>query len=306
MIATIRKLESNDAIFGVTCIALATIGLSFKAILIKLVYEVDPQIDPVTILLLRFVIALPFFVVLLYYSAQKQQINTLTIRDLTAFFLLGAVGFYVSAILDFTALAYIPAGLERLILFMYPTFVVIISLIVRPKEISKTTIVAMLVSYSGIIVVFIEQAPKLTPDMILGACLVFAAAITFAIYTVISVKQIKQHGSIQFTAYATIAATIATAIHAIPIHGIAVFNQTAEVYALIFPMAIFCTVLPLIFMAEGINRIGAASASIINTSGPVFTLAMAFVILGESFGMLQALGGAMIIGGIFLVAKQKR
>ena len=220
--------------------------------------------------------------------------------------MLGSLGFYVSAILDFTALVYIPAGLERLILFLYPTFVVIISLFIRPSEVTGKILSALLISYAGIVVVFIEQAPQLDANLITGAVMVFAAAVVFAIYTVMSVKQIKLHGSIGFTVYAMIAATLTTLVHALYVHGFAVFVQSGEVYLLTLVMAVFATVLPLILMAEGIKRIGASSSAIISSSGPPVTFAMAFFFLGETFGVLQALGGAMILAGVFLVSQKKR
>ena len=306
MIAIYKRIEANNAFFGLICVLLATLGLSFKAILIKLVYAIDPGIDAISVLTLRFLFAVPFFILMLYFLRQEQKSTTFRIEHIIVVAALGAVGFYLSAILDFSALAYIPAGLERLILFLYPTFVVIISLFVRPKEISVNKIVALLVSYVGIVVVFVGQAPNLNRNMIVGASMVFCAAMVFAIYTVMSVKQIQQYGSIRFTGYAMIAATVASVIHAFSIHGVSLFVQSEKVYVLIFLMAIVSTVLPLLLMAEGVKRIGASSTSIISTSGPPVTLAIAVPILGESFGMLQAIGSVLILVGVFFVSRAQR
>lgn len=305
MITDIRKLDLSANLIGVLCVLLATIGLSLKAIFIKLVYLADPEIDAISILAIRFFLALPFFVLLLWYVRTSRPAVSFNVSHIRTFLLLGVMGFYVSAILDFSALALIPAGLERLILFLYPTFVVLISVFVRPSELNRTIVVALLISYVGVLVVFVDQAPQLSPEMIKGAFLVLGAAITFAIYTVASVKPIQDHGSIRFTAYAMFAASGATLAHAFGVHGMSVLDRGAEVYIYILPMAIFSTVLPLILMAEGIKRIGASSTSIIATSGPVLTITMAFFVLGETVGILQAIGGSMIIAGVFFVAHKK-
>jgi len=305
MYAIYKKIEANDALFGLCCVLIATVGLSLKAILIKLIYQSDPSIDAISMLALRLIIAMPFFVLILVLYNTKSNNESHTIRSMVPVIMLGSVGFYLSSLLDFSALAYIPAGLERLILFLYPTFVVIISLFLNTNEVSRKIVIALSISYIGIIVVFIEKIPDINSNMITGVTLAFAAALIYAIYTVMSVKQIRRHGSIGFTVYAMIAATVTTLIHALISNGLNIFNQTGFVYGLILIMAIFSTVLPLILMAEGIKRIGASRASIINTSGPPLTLAMAFIILGETIGILQVAGGAMILVGVFLVSSKK-
>lgn len=303
MIAAIKKLENNNALFGLCCILIATIGLSMKAILIKLFYQAAPGVNAESILALRFLIALPLFVLILHIYHRNQSRPVIPRNAMFTVVLLGVAGFYVSAILDFSALAYIPAGLERLILFLYPTFVVLISLARRNNEVTRRTLVALALSYVGVVIVFIEQAPQLNSNMIKGIVLVFGAAIVFAAYTVASVKHIRQYGSIPFTAYAMFAATMATVVHVMSTTGLSFLDQDIFAYMLAALMAIFCTVLPLIFIAEGIKRIGASNAAIISTTGPVLTLAFAYVFLGEIVGVLQAIGAVLIIAGVYVVSR---
>ena len=291
--------------FGFACVLLATIGLSAKAILIKLIYIEAPDIDAISILALRFIVAFPFFMLLLAFDRKRKSPPPFTKRHFGSFILLGMVGFYLSAILDFSALAYITASLERLILFLYPTFVVLISFFIRPEEINRHVIAALVTSYIGVAIVFSDQSLVMTDDITKGVLLVFGAAIVFATYTVASVKQIKYHGSIQFTGYAMIAATTMTLIHAVSIHGTSFFNQSFYVYGLILLMALFSTVMPLILIAEGVKRMGASSASIISTLGPVMTISLAYLLLDETIGFAQAFGGLMIILGVFFVARVK-
>ena len=305
VIETIMGIRANQTLLGILCILIATIGLSFKAIFIKLVYQADPTIDAISILAIRFVLAMPFFLLLLIFTNKQHTYARFSFNHIPIFLLLGMLGFYLSAILDFSALAYIPASLERLILFLYPTFVVLISMFVRPAEVTRSIVIALFISYLGVVVVFIELMPQITLELIKGSLLVLGAAIVFAIYTVGSVGPIKQFGSIRFTTYALFAASISTLGHAYYIHGNQLFTRSLEVYGWILPMAIVSTVLPLILMAEGIKRIGASSSSIIATTGPLITITMAYFILGETFGLLQAIGGIMIVLGVFFVAKKK-
>lgn len=300
-----KRIHASDTLFGLLCVLIATLGLSFKAIFIKLVYQLDPQIDAASMLALRFLFALPFFVMLLYYSGHKQNLNPISISNYFALMVLGTVGFYLSAILDFSGLAYIPAGLERLILFLYPTVVVIVIMFIRPTEVTLTTFMALLLSYLGIVLVFVEQAKQMTPNMIKGSLLVCAAAICFALYTVASVKHIQRHGSVRFTSLAMLAATMVSVCHAVFVDGFHTVVRSLDVYMLILPMAIVSTVLPLILMAEGIKRIGASRASIISTSGPVLTLCLAFFLLGERLGLFQVIGAVFIISGVILVSRKK-
>ena len=305
MISFVNKIKADYFAFGIVCVLIATLGLSLKAILIKLVYLADPNIDAISVLALRFVIAMPLFLLLLKYAAPEMQIDKSQHNNLSMVVILGAVGFYLSAFLDFSSLAYITAGLERLILFLYPTFVVIITYFIRPNELSSKTLIALAVSYLGVAIVFMEHASTFDEGVLTGVILVFAAAIIFAVYTVASVKQIKHFGSIRFTTYAMTAATLVTLIHALTVHGVSFFAQSMEVYGLIFIMALAATVMPLILMAEGVKRIGASNSSIISTSGPIVTLLLAYMILGETFGVLQGIGAVFIIGGVFLIARQK-
>jgi len=306
MISFIRRIEADNIVFGIVCVLIATLGLSFKAILIKLVYQADPNIDAISILALRFIMAMPFFLLLLRFALPKGNIHVSNGSGVYYIVILGAVGFYLSALLDFSSLAYISAGLERLILFLYPTFVVIISYFIRRQEITKNVVLALFVSYLGIAIVFMEHAPHFDANVLKGVLLVFAAAVVFAFYTVGSVQKIKQYGAIRFTAYAMSAATAVTLFHAYVSHGVTFFAQSVEIYVLIFVMAVVSTVVPLILMAEGVKRIGAATSSILSTAGPVITLLLAYFILDEVFGALQSLGTVLIIVGIFFVTQRRK
>ena len=306
MPGAVKQNKAKNTLSGVVFVLLGTLGLSIKAILIKLIYLAEPGIDAISILALRFIFALPFFLLLLYATKKRNKRSHFLRRDLWTFILLGMAGFYVAAILDFSALAYIPASLERLILFLYPTFVVLLSFYYRPAEVNRQVIAALIICYSGVVVVFFDQIPRMTPDMMYGSGLVLASAVVFAVYTVASVQSIQRHGSIRFTAYAMMGSTLITFLHVFYVHGLSFVTQSLAVYGLILVMAIVSTFLPLIFMAEGVNRIGASRVSVISTSGPMITITLAVIILDETFGFYQAIGGLMIVSGVLFVVKGRR
>lgn len=301
-----RQDADNQYLIGFGCVLLATIGLSFKAIFIKQVYLLDPEIDAISMLAIRLVLALPFFALLLYYSHRKQLSQArLPLRYLPHCLILGALGYYLSALLDFSALAHIPVNLSRILLFLYPTFVVIICLLLQPGSIQRHVIYALLLTYAGLVLVCIELLPSATPAVLMGCALALGAAVAFALYTYNSATMIARLGAMRFTCYAVFASAAVTLAHALSLHGTSLFMRQTEVYLHILPMAVFSTALPLLLMAEGIKRMGAANSSIISTCGPVITAISAYLIFGEQLTTVQAIGGLMIMAGVFLVARNK-
>ncbi len=301
-----QQFFASSYAIGFGCVLLATIGLSFKAIFIKQIYLLDPQIDAISMLAIRLLLALPFFALLLLYIHYKQPGQaSLPLAYLPHCLGLGMLGYYLSALLDFSSLAYIPVNLSRILLFLYPSFVVLICLFFRPAEISRKVIYALIFSYLGLILVCAELYPQVTQDLVLGSMLSLGAALAFALYTYHSASMIQTLGAMRFTCYAVFASAAVTLIHALSLHGPALFIRSVEVYLLILPMALFATVLPLLLMAEGIQRIGAAHSAVISTAGPVVTAISAYLVLGEIISPMQIAGGLMIIGGIFIIGRRK-
>lgn len=303
MSVLLARLRSDQFALGLICVLLATLGLSFKAIWIKKIYLLAPGIDAVSILALRMLVAFVLFALLMPYAQAIPDSKGSYRVSKTGFVALALLGFYLSAILDFSSLAYISAGLERIILFLYPTFVVLISIALKIATVSSRVKWAVFISYLGIGAVFYDQVALISEQWITGSLLVFGAAITFAFYTVFSVDYIKHYGSIRFTSIAMMLTAVVTFAHAIMVHGLAFVYQPTQVYLYIVPMAVFATVLPLILMAEGIKRIGAARAATVTSIGPLFTFVFAFLLLDETFGPWHLIGAALVMFGVFLVAK---
>ncbi len=198
--------NNRQAIIGCLFVLLGALGFSAKAVLIKLAYGYDHQLDAITLMLLRMAISLPFFLAVALWSAKgsakteaAQRLNRL---DWLMIFGLGILGYYIASLLDFAGLQYISAGLERLILFLYPTFVVLFTAAIQRRAINRHQALALALSYAGMILVFVDnRAAMASSGLLMGSALVLASAITFALFLMGSGMMVKRIGSTRFTAY---------------------------------------------------------------------------------------------------------
>ena len=208
--------------------------------------------------------------------------------------------------LDFEGLAYISAGLERLILYLYPTFVVLLTAGYYRKAINRHQGFALLLTYAGIILVYANHKMQSnSPGLLIGSAFVASSAMTFAIFLVSSGVLIKRIGSMRFTAYTMTAACLLTGLHYLIRHGGYPLHLPVKIYGLAGMMAIFSTVLPSFLMNAGIQRIGAGSASIISSAGPIGTLILAFFLLGEALTVPQLAGTFLVLVGVYVVSRAK-
>jgi drug/metabolite transporter (DMT)-like permease len=193
--------------------------------------------------------------------------------------------------------------LERLILFIYPTLVVILSALFFKKRISRREYIALLLSYIGIAIVFVSDLNLQQKDLWLGAGLIFASAFTYAIYLMGSGMLIPKLGSMRYTSYAMIVSTLAVCIHYLCSSDMKLFSFSKEVYMLSAAMAIFSTVVPAMLLSEGIRMIGSGRASIIGSVGPVSTIILAYIFLGEDISLYQLLGTVLVLAGVLTVSR---
>lgn len=302
--------NNRQAIIGCLFVLLGAFGFSAKAVLIKLAYGYSHQLDAITLMVVRMAISLPFFLaVALWPANDSTQINDaqrLNRQDWLMILGLGILGYYVASFLDFTGLQYIPAGLERLILFLYPTFVVLFTAAIQRRGITRHQALALALSYAGMILVFADNMAAMeSSELLLGSALVLASAVAFAFFLMGSGMMVKRIGSTRFTAYSMTVACLATGLHFVIHHGVEPLNLPANVYWLALIMAVFSTVLPAFFMNAGIRRIGAGSASIISSAGPIGTLALAFLFLGETLTAAQLGGTALVLIGVYVISRAK-
>jgi len=290
---------------GVAFAVLAALGFSFKAIFVKLAYAV-PQavpVEAVTLLSLRMVFALPVFLWVGFQSSRKAE--PLTCRDWLMLSALGLLGYYGASILDFIGLQYISAGLERLILFTYPTLTVLIGVLFMGKRLERREVMSLLLSYVGIGLAFAHdlQIAGEVRTVLIGAGFVFASSLSYAFYQAGSEPAIKRFGAARFTALALLVSTLATQVHFFIAQPVSALVQPLPIYAYGAGMALFSTVLPVFWQSAAIRHIGSAKAAMIGTLGPILTIFFGWWLLGESISLAQMFGAGLVLAGVLMVSR---
>ena len=289
---------------GALFAVLGVLGFSFKAILIKLAYRSAP-VDPVVLLTLRMLYSAPFFMLMAWWSARAPGVAPIARRDAWILIGLGFIGYYLSSLLDFLGLQYITASLERLVLFLYPTIVVVLSAMFLAQPITRRAVAALVLSYGGIALAVFHDV-RITGDphaIALGSALVFAGAVGYAIYLVGATGVITRLGSSRFIAWAMLAATVFISLQFVLTRPLSALDVPLSIQALAVAMAIFCTVLPTWMIAESIRRIGASTSSLVGSLGPMFTIGFGALLLDEPINLLQMIGVALVLAGVMLVSR---
>jgi drug/metabolite transporter (DMT)-like permease len=277
----------------------SAVAFSAKAVIAKVGYRYGAE--PSTLLALRMAFSLPFFVVAAVVTSRGRA--PLPRKELGKIVGLGVLGYYLASVFDFYGLVYISAGLERLILFVYPTLVVLMSAWLFKTPITRRTIWALGLTYGGVLLaVKTETAGASGPGLWAGVALIFGCALSYAAYLVGSGRLIPRVGSLRFTALAMIVSTAAMMLHFAVVGG-RFGGHPTPVYVAGVLLALVCTVLPVFLLAEGIRRIGAGPAAIIGAVGPVSTIALAHWVLGEPVHLLQGVGTALVLIGATVTAR---
>jgi drug/metabolite transporter (DMT)-like permease len=287
-------------------IAFAVVGIlafSFRPILIKLSYAAHP-VSPVTLLFLRMTLSLPFFLAIGWWL--RNQEPRLARRDWWAVIGLGFLGYYAASFLDFVGLQWVGAGVGRLILFLFPTLVVLMSFLFLKTVPGRRELIALAVSYAGIALVLSNQLHAENRLFALGAGLVFASALCYAGYLVAGSQVVKRVGSMRFTAYSTVVATVPAVIQFLVMEPLQSLQLPPVVWGYAIVLATFSTVLPLFLQAEALKRIGANHFALLGALGPVSVAMTSALGLDEPFTAVQALGGALVIFGVLLVSLKKK
>jgi drug/metabolite transporter (DMT)-like permease len=258
----------------------------------------------VTLLALRMAFSLPFFMVSAF-AVSKRRINVkFTASQWISIVLIGCLGYYVSSLLDFLGLQYVSAGIERLILFIYPTLVLLMSSLWLKEKIGSLQWIAVIITYAGLLLAFLNEADwqsELSSDFFKGSALILACAFTYAIYIVGSGKLIPIVGATKFNSYAMSFACAAVFIHFLMTSKGSLFYLSSQVYIYSLLMAVFGTVIPSYLVSEGIKRIGSDNAAIIGSIGPVSTILQAYFLLSEPISLIQMIGTLLILTGVLLI-----
>ena len=285
-------------------LALATAGsiaFSGKAIIVKLAYRYG--VDAVTLIMYRMLFALPLFVGLAWWAGRGQR--RLTARDWRVVAGLGFSGYYLASFLDFAGLAYVSAGFERLVLYLNPTLVLLIGRVLFKRRVARGQLVALGVSYLGVLLVFGHEVHLAGSNVALGAALVFGSAVSYAIYLVFSGEEVKRLGSLRLTGLATTVACLLCLLQFALTRPLAAADVAPQVLWLSVLNATACTFLPVLMVMMAIERVGATVAAQTGMVGPVSTILMGVVILGEPFTAWIAAGTVFVLSGIWLLAKAR-
>lgn len=295
-----RLLRASPGLVGILLVLASAVLFSTKSIFIKLAY--DEAVDPVTLLTFRMLFALPFFLAMLWLARRHGPPPSLRRRDWLALLLLGFAGYYLASLLDFIGLQYISAGLERLVLFLYPTLTVLITALVLKRPVRSRTWLAIVISYVGMALVVWQDVQHPSTQLWLGMSLVFASALAYAAYLVGSGEMIQRLGATYFTGIVLSIASLCCLLHFLLTRPLGALQVSPRVLILGLVLAIVCTVMPASLLTHGIRRIGASRAALIGAVGPVSTLYLGYVVLGETLSGLQLVGSACVLAGVLLVS----
>jgi drug/metabolite transporter (DMT)-like permease len=286
---------------GVLLAVFGAIAFAGKAIIVKLSYRYG--VDAITLLALRMAVALPFFVVIGVVMERKADKRALALADWPKIVLIGFSGYYLASYLDFVGLAYITATLERLILYLNPTLVLLIGVFWFKRRVNLAQLIAMALSYLGVVVALMHDFKLGGSNIMLGSAIVFASAIAYALYLVGSGEMVKRVGALRLTAHASVVACFFCIAQFLLTRPLGALNLPHQVYNLALINGLACTVLPVFAVMMAIDRIGATQAAQIGMIGPVSTIVFSWLLLGEAMGPSQVVGTLLVLAGVYIVSR---
>jgi len=284
---------------GLALALMGSIAFSGKAIIVKLAYR--HGVDAVTLIMYRMLFALPLFLLLTWWSSRGKP--ALTRRDWLVVLGLGFSGYYLASFLDFAGLAYISASLERLILYLNPTLVLAFSVFVFKHRIKPMQLLALAISYAGVLLVFGQEIHLQGAHAVLGAVLVFGSAISYALYLVYSGEEVRRLGAMRLTGLATTVACLLCIAQFLILRPMSAAIVAPEVIWLSVLNATLCTFAPVLMVMLAIERMGATMTAQTGMVGPMSTIIMGVLILGEPFTLWVVSGTLLVLTGVWLLAR---
>ena len=303
-----NHLPRSYFITGIIISLLGALCFSTKAIFVKLAYR-ETEVDAVSLLALRMIFSLPFFIVSALVSSYKATNVRFTAKQWLIVAFIGCLGYYISSLLDFLGLQYISAGIERLILFIYPTLVLLMSAFIFKQRVTRLQWLAVGVTYFGLLLAFygeVDLSVQSNRNFILGSIMIFTCAITYAAYIVGSGRLIPLIGSAKFNSYAMSFACLGVLIHFALTSNNSLIGFSTDVYIYSALMALLSTVVPSYLISEGIKRIGSDNAAIVGSVGPVSTIIQAYYFLDEPFLAMQIIGTILVLVGVLIIGKKSK
>ncbi|MBL7750702.1 MAG: DMT family transporter [Chitinophagaceae bacterium] len=287
---------------GLLLTVVGSLFFSTKAVLVKLAFR-DTPVDAVSLLAARMFFALPFYLLAAWWSRPKGGIAPLTRNQWIYILGLGLAGYYLSSLFDFMGLQYISAGLERLILFLYPSFSVLINAWAFKEKVPKRQRWALALTYAGILLAYVGELTidSDKPGFFLGTGLIFLCSITFAIYISGSGRLIPQVGTTRFTAYVMLSSSFGVFMHFLVAGNYSILDQSADFVWYGLALGVVATVIPSFLISAGTRRIGSNNSAIISSIGPVSTIIQAWWLLDEPIFATQIIGTLLVLGGVVLL-----
>jgi drug/metabolite transporter (DMT)-like permease len=292
--------NKGDRAAGLVYATVGAVAFSGKAIIVKLAYR--HGVDAVTLLMYRMLFALPIFLGMAWWSGRGQA--PLTRKDWLGILGLGLTGYYLASFLDFAGLAYITASLERLILYLNPTIVMLLGWLLYRKEVSTRQMLAMAISYAGVLLVFGHEVSLQGSHVLLGVLLVFGSAVSYAVYLVYSGQMVQRLGTLRLVGWATSAACVFCIAQFLLLRPISAMQVAQPVLWLSLLNATACTAVPVLLVMMAIKRIGPAAAAQAGMVGPLSTILMGALLLDEPLTLWVLAGTALVLAGIFLFSKK--
>ena len=283
---------------GLLMAAVGAVAFSGKAIIAKLAYR--HGVDAITLVMYRMLFALPLFLLLSLWASRGKP--ALERRDWWVVCGLGFSGYYLASTLDFLGLQYVSASLERLILYLTPTLVLAMGVVLFKRRVTVRQLLALAVSYGGVLLVFGQEITHVGPHALLGAALVFGSALSYAVYLVLSGEEVRRLGALRLTGLASTVACLLCLAQFAALRPLSAALVAPEVIALSLLNAVLCTFAPVVLMMLAVERIGATLTAQTGMIGPMSTIGMSVLLLGEPFTAGLAAGTALVVAGIWLLA----
>lgn len=288
-------------LYGIFMAGIGAMLFSGKAILVKLSFAYGA--DAETLLALRMLMAMPLFWGIFWWEARRKPMSPITWLDRGKLFLLGFLGYFFSSYIDFLGLQYISVGLERIVLYLTPTIVLLISYFVLHKPISRLQWYALVVGYLGVFIVFIQDASSTGISAWLGMILVFGSACSYAMYMIGSGEMVQRIGSVRLVVYASTASAFMSVLQSTFYHPSAIFEQAIPIYWLSLLNASVCTVIPMLLIMIAIHRIGSPLVAQAGILGPVSTIFMGYLVLSEPITWMQISGMSLVMAAMWLLVR---
>lgn len=291
---------------GCTAVAVASVLFSAKAVLIKLCYRFG--VEPTVLMALRMLFSLPFFIVMAWgpWAGAKEKVQAIGSSDLLGIAGLGILGYWLASYFDLTGLQFVSAAMERMILYVYPTLVVLFSAWIFRRPVGRAFILPLLLSYAGIAASFGGEAMVAQGSRLqMGTFLILLSAVCYALFLILQGRMVGRIGPRRLTAFSMLFSTFCILVQFAVTHPLESLRQPRPVLLLSLLLAVFCTVIPAYLLGYGVRKVGAGRAAVISSVGPVSTFLLAAWLLGETAGPLQALGLALVLAGGLMLALRK-